>query len=108
MMKKKSLFMSYESKDDDDGIIDVGNWGDRQDHLKSTGDDEDKDDDDNDGTEYDVNAEVGDEEDGEAELGGKDNDDKRSMNGFQELFENEADAAGMTSRKKRRRGGQTQ
>ena len=96
----------YESEDDKDCIVDVGNWGDRQGRLKSTGGEDDEDDDDKDGAEeYDENnAEVGDKEDDEAELGGNDDEDERSMNGIQELFETEAEAAGMPSRNKRKGG----
>lgn len=110
MAKKKAVEVDddeeefvYESEDDDDdGIVDVGNWGERQGHLKSTGEEDDEEDDDNDvADEYDGNAEVGDEEDEEAEAGGDDDEDERSLNGIQELMEDEAVAAGMRSRKRK-------
>ena len=113
MAKKKAVEVDddegdfvYESEDDDDDcIVDVGNWGDRQGRLKSTGDEDNEKDGDNDSAEeYDGNATGGDEEDDEAEFSGNDNDNERSMNGIQELFETEAEAAGMPSRNKRKVG----
>ena len=110
MAKKKAVEVDddeeefvYESEDDDnDGIVDVGNWGERQGRLKSTGEEDDEEDDDNDGAdEYDGNAEVGDKEDEEAESSGDDDEDERSLNGIQELMEDEAEAAGMRSRKRK-------
>jgi hypothetical protein len=109
MAKKKAVEVDddeeefvYESEDDDDGIVDVGNWGERQGRLKSTGEEDDEEDDDNDGAdEYDENAEVGDKEDEEADSGGDDDEDERSLNGIQELMEDEAEAAGMRSRKRK-------
>lgn len=106
----------YESEVDDNGIVDVGEWSARKgprprkekvvhdiDDDDESGDDEDSEDDDNDslggggGNDEDDTDEGGDNDDNDVNI--EQEDDERSLNGIQQLMEDEAVVAGLAKKK---------
>ena len=109
----------YESDVDDNGIIDVGEWSARKERgsskvqvvhnvdNESEVDNDDDDDDDDDNDDDDSDDEVGggsgendEEKEDSNDNGDEDEKDKRSLNGIQQLMEDEAIASGLSRKKK--------